>query len=200
MTPAHRTIAAVELVRAGLPRSPPQDDTPTVNAGRRRHVVNVDMKNREHNKVKRLIVVLVTASALALAGCETMRKEDSGALAGAAIGGAVGHNFGSGSGKVLATFAGAVLGALAGSNIGRRLDMYDEMQAQRALEYNRTGDSTTWVNPDTGKEVTFVPVETYQRESGQYCREYRTRVEVGNQSEEAYGTACRQPDGSWQIQ
>lgn len=150
--------------------------------------------------MKRLIVVVVTVSALALAGCQNMRKEDTGALAGAAIGGAVGHNFGSGSGKALATFAGAVLGAFAGSNIGRRLDVYDEMQAQRALEYNRTGDATSWVNPDSGKEVTFVPVETYQRDSGQYCREYRTQVEVGGRVEEAYGTACRQPDGSWQIQ
>jgi len=151
-------------------------------------------------KVKRLIVVIVTASALALAGCQGMRKEDQGALAGAAVGGAVGHNFGSGTGKVLATFAGAVLGAFAGSNIGRRLDMYDEMQAQRALEYNETGAPTSWINPDSGNQVTFVPTETYQRSSGQYCREYRTTVDIGNDVEKAYGTACRQPDGSWEIQ
>lgn len=149
--------------------------------------------------MKRFVIVLVSASALALAGCQGMRKEDAGALTGAAVGGAVGHNFGSGSGKVLATFAGAVLGAFAGSNIGRRLDVYDEMQAQRALEYNRTGDQTTWVNPDSGKQVVFVPTETYQRDSGQYCREYRTQVEVGGRVEEAYGTACRRPDGSWKI-
>jgi surface antigen len=74
------------------------------------------------------------------------------------------------------------------------------MQAQRALEYNATGSPSSWVNPDSGNEVTFVPTETYQRNSGQYCREYRTEVEVGNRIEEAYGTACRQPDGSWQIQ
>lgn len=143
---------------------------------------------------------MVVSCTLALAGCETMTREDQGALAGAAVGGAVGHNFGSGSGQVLATFAGAVLGAFAGSSIGRRLDMYDEMQAQHALEYNRTGDETSWVNPDSGKQVTFVPVETYQRDSGQYCREYRAEVQVGNRDENAYGTACRQPDGSWKIQ
>jgi len=150
--------------------------------------------------VKRVLVVVVTASALVLAGCETMTKQDAGVLTGAAVGGAVGHNFGSGRGKALATMAGAVLGAFAGSNIGRRLDIYDELQAQRALEYNETGAPTSWVNPDTGREVTIVPTETYQRSSGQYCREYRTQVEVGNQIEEAYGTACRQPDGSWEIQ
>ncbi|MEE8203551.1 MAG: hypothetical protein V3R74_07315, partial [Alphaproteobacteria bacterium] len=31
------------------------------------------------------------------------------------------------------------------------------------------------------------------------CREYQTTVNVGGQVEQAYGTACRQPDGSWQI-
>jgi len=148
----------------------------------------------------KLIATLATLAALlVLAGCQAMTKEEQGALAGAAVGGAVGHNFGSGSGKALATFGGAVLGALAGSSVGRRLDMYDEMQAQRALEYNRTGDATTWENPDSGKQVTFVPTETYQKDSGRYCREYRTQVEVGNDIEEAYGTACRQPDGSWEI-
>ncbi|MDZ7841933.1 MAG: RT0821/Lpp0805 family surface protein [Gammaproteobacteria bacterium] len=154
----------------------------------------------EHDELKKLIIVILTASILALSGCQGMRKEDTGALAGAAVGGAVGHNFGSGRGKALATFAGAVLGAFAGSNVGRRLDMYDEQQAQRALEYNETGSQTSWVNPDSGKQVTFVPTETYQRSSGQYCREYQTQVEVGGRVEEAYGTACRQPDGSWQIQ
>lgn len=150
--------------------------------------------------MKRLLLVAVTASALVLAGCETMTRENTGALTGAAVGGAVGHNFGSGRGKALATFGGAVLGALAGSNIGRRLDMYDEMQAQRALEYNETGYASSWQNPDSGKQVYFEPIETYQTSSGQYCREYRTQVEVGSGVEEAYGTACRQPDGSWKIQ
>jgi len=149
--------------------------------------------------VKRLLIVFTVSAGLVLTGCTSMPKEDQGALTGAVVGGAVGHNFGSGSGKALATFAGAVLGALAGSSIGRQLDGYDELQAQRALEYNQTGYSSSWVNPDSGREVTITPVETYQRDSGQYCREYRTEVEVGSGIQEAYGTACRQPDGSWKI-
>lgn len=148
----------------------------------------------------RMIVVILVSSALALGGCAGMRKEDQGALAGAAVGGAVGHNFGHGQGRVLATFAGALIGAFAGSSVGRQLDAYDEQQAQRALEYNQTGSASSWVNPDDGHQVTFVPTDTYQRDSGQYCREYRTQVEVGNDIEDAYGTACRQPDGSWEIQ
>ncbi|KLN60790.1 hypothetical protein WH96_09955 [Kiloniella spongiae] len=32
------------------------------------------------------------------------------------------------------------------------------------------------------------------------CREYQTKVLVGGKKENAYGTACLKPDGSWQIQ
>lgn len=32
-----------------------------------------------------------------------------------------------------------------------------------------------------------------------YCREFTKIVQVGGQAQSAYGTACYQPDGSWQI-
>ena len=32
-----------------------------------------------------------------------------------------------------------------------------------------------------------------------YCREYTRKVVIGHTVQNAYGTACRQPDGSWQI-
>ena len=35
--------------------------------------------------------------------------------------------------------------------------------------------------------------------SGRYCREYTTEAVVGGRTKQVYGTACRQPDGSWQL-
>jgi hypothetical protein len=35
--------------------------------------------------------------------------------------------------------------------------------------------------------------------SGDYCREYTRTVYIGNQRQEAYGTACLRPDGQWEI-
>ena len=32
-----------------------------------------------------------------------------------------------------------------------------------------------------------------------YCREYTRTVYIGNRAQDAYGTACLQPDGSWMI-
>ncbi|MFC7049644.1 hypothetical protein [Emcibacter nanhaiensis] len=34
---------------------------------------------------------------------------------------------------------------------------------------------------------------------GRYCREFQQTVTIGGKSETAYGTACRQPDGQWEI-
>ncbi|MCB1530608.1 MAG: hypothetical protein H6853_05580 [Rhodospirillales bacterium] len=33
----------------------------------------------------------------------------------------------------------------------------------------------------------------------EYCREYVRTITIGNRTEEGYGTACLQPDGSWEI-
>lgn len=33
----------------------------------------------------------------------------------------------------------------------------------------------------------------------EYCREYTRTVYIGGRTQEAYGTACYQPDGSWMI-
>ena len=35
--------------------------------------------------------------------------------------------------------------------------------------------------------------------NGQQCREYQRTVTIDGKTETAYGTACRQPDGSWKI-
>lgn len=151
--------------------------------------------------MKRIIAVL-TASAFAvgIAGCaQNPSQETVGGLTGAVIGGVVGHQIGEGRGKDLATIAGAVIGAAVGSNIGRHLDAQDELRAQQALETNRIGQVSAWTNPDTGAQIALTPTRTYENPYGQYCREYQTEVIVGGQVEKAYGTACRQPDGSWQI-
>jgi len=128
-----------------------------------------------------------------------MNKEGVGAVTGAVVGGVIGGKIGEGRGKTAATVAGALIGGMIGASVGRSLDEQDEMKARHALEYNRTGQPSSWVNPDSGAEVTVVPTRTYQSTAGRYCREYQTEVLVGGKREQAYGTACRQPDGSWQV-
>ena len=94
-------------------------------------------------------------------------------------------------------------GASIGSSIGRKLDradrQYMEITTQQALETNKSGYQSAWVNPDSGNGGTVTPKPAHKNAGDQYCREFTQTVTVAGQTEEAYGTACRQPDGSWRI-
>lgn len=149
--------------------------------------------------------ILVVAAGLALAGCAQDRgtNETIGGVGGAVLGGLLGSQFGSGSGRLIATGAGAVLGGLAGSSIGRTMDEVSRQKMNRTtqatLEHVADDQTSTWSNPNNNAQGSVTPVETYQRNDGQYCREFQQTVTIGGKTEEAYGTACRQPDGSWKI-
>ncbi len=71
--------------------------------------------------------------------------------------------------------------------------------SQKALERNRSGQSSGWSNPDSGHRGTVTPTRTYQTAAGRPCREYQQTVTIDGKTERAYGRACRQPDGSWKI-
>ena len=151
--------------------------------------------------MKKLLILPLVAT---LVGCQSMgQRETVGTLGGAALGGLVGAQFGGGSGRAIATAVGIMGGALIGRGIGQQLDRVDQMNVQRtwtsAMENSRNGDVVRWKNPNTGNRGYPVPQYTYQTPSGRYCREYQTVITVGNKQQQAYGTACRQPDGSWEV-
>ncbi|MDA8140885.1 MAG: RT0821/Lpp0805 family surface protein [Desulfobacteraceae bacterium] len=122
-----------------------------------------------------------------------------GTIIGGAVGGAIGSTMGRGPGRITGVIVGTLLGALVGHSIGKSLDEADELRAAYALEKNKTGQTSTWVNPDSGAKISVEPTRTFQESSGQYCREYKTTVLVEGKQQEATGTACRQPDGQWKI-
>lgn len=154
---------------------------------------------------KMAIVGGIVAVALALAGCEANQmgqKQTIGTLGGAALGGLLGSQIGGGSGKLVATGLGVFLGGLAGSEIGKSLDRADRLEANQAYSKAQAapiGETITWSNPQSGNTGTYTPVREGTSSSGRYCREFQQTVTIGGKTQQAYGTACRQPDGSWQI-
>ncbi len=70
---------------------------------------------------------------------------------------------------------------------------------QYALENNPTNQAADWVNPDTDRAGAVVPVRTFSDAQGRPCREFITTISIGGEQQQGYGTACRQPDGTWQI-
>ncbi len=148
-------------------------------------------------------VALVTLVVVVLTGCTTIEanpKTTIGAVGGGTLGGLIAAAAG---GNPAAIAASVIGGILVGGLVGNLLDERDKKMAaeaqQKALETAPSGKSVAWRNPDNGHSGTVTPERTYQKANGQYCREFQTDVTVGGKSEKAYGTACRQPDGSWKI-
>lgn len=154
--------------------------------------------------MRKAMFVLAAVGTLVLQACTGDRgpKEIGGAVIGGAAGGLLGSQIGHGTGQVVATAAGVFLGAWLGSEVGRYMDDQDrasaERSAQAALEQNPDGRSSTWKNPNSGHSGSTTPTRTYDTSEGP-CREYTTSVVIDGKTQKAYGTACRQPDGTWRI-
>ena len=138
---------------------------------------------------------------LILPGCATYQgdQERAGMVIGGVLGGLLGSEVGGGHGRTAAIIAGTLAGAAIGGAIGHSMDQTDRMHTAQTLETVRTGVPSRWHNPDTGNDYTVVPTRTYETSSGP-CREYTIDAMIGGRPEKVYGTACRQADGSWQIQ
>lgn len=155
--------------------------------------------SRSLRQLTAVILVLVVGAT----GCETIQenpKTSIGAFGGAAFGGLIAAAAGGGG----AAIAGAVIGgALLGGLAGNMLDQRDKRMAaeaqQRALESAPTGTPVAWNNPDSGHSGSITPTKTYQS-GGTYCREFQSDVIIDGKPDKAWGTACRQPDGSWKVQ
>lgn len=162
-------------------------------------------------------IIAVVASLTVLAACTQtsgrpnsgvmqgggVNKSDVGTVVGGVVGGVLGSNIGGGKGQTAATIGGALLGAALGNSLGQSLDRADmtyyNQTSQGALESGQPGQAFPWTNPQSGNSGVVTPGTYYQADNGQYCREFSQNITVGGQTERAYGTACRQPDGTWKI-
>jgi surface antigen len=70
-------------------------------------------------------------------------------------------------------------------------------QAQAEAATAPVGDTIYW-NQSGASGAVSVLRDGYSA-SGRYCREFQQEVTIGGGTERAYGTACQQADGSWQV-
>jgi len=148
--------------------------------------------------------LMVLFSLLLLLGCApgSQQGQGVGTIAGAIVGGVIGHQFGSGTGKAVATAVGAVAGGLIGSELGRTYDRLNKEEqnvhtstVSNTIQTSKIGEGNQWYNPQSGHSGRVIITE----QEG-YCREYQQTIIIGGKEHHSYGTACRQPDGSWKIQ
>ena len=157
-------------------------------------------------KMQSRIVIALLISTL-VAGCASgsySERQAVGGITGAALGGLLGAQFGGkrGNDRLITTGVGVFIGSLIGSEIGRSMDEVDRMKTNEAINRAQTaplGEKITWNNPQKNHSGSVTPVRDGHSESGSYCREFHQTVSIGGRNEQAYGVACRQPDGSWRI-
>lgn len=149
---------------------------------------------------------LVLPVCLSIAACSGnpggVNKADQGLVLGGIAGGLIGNSVGKGNGgKLATTVAGALVGGIIGSEIGRGLDERDRQLAQEAeydaLERGPSGVARQWRNPDNGRYGDVVPSKPYKR-GAEDCRDYTHTIYIDGQPQRMRGTACRNPDGTWQ--
>ena len=90
-------------------------------------------------------------------------------------------------------------GGLANGAIGTDLDSSAQKAAReaeyQALEFGRTGVPVPWKSGSNRGEV--IPGARYQI-NAYSCRDFTQTILSGAERPSARGTACRQPNGSWQ--
>ena len=150
-------------------------------------------------------VLALLGGSLLLAACQTDNwggGETVGTYGGAAAGGLIGSQIGRGSGNAAATLTGVLLGGFLGNHMGASIDDADRSRANTAEQrayYVPLGQQVTWNNPQNGNSGVIVPTSDGYATNGTYCREFQQMITVDGQQQQAYGKACRQPDGSWKV-
>ncbi len=143
----------------------------------------------------RLGVAGVLAGVLAFSyGCAT--KEQTGSVVGAGLGATAGGYL---TDSPLGSAAGAALGAYIGSEVGAEMDRRDAERAAYALQRVPAGQPYSWHNPQTDAYYELTPQDSYYGPRGAPCRRFEVEARVHGEIDETYGTACMQPDGTWDM-
>jgi len=156
---------------------------------------------------KKKLITWFVMTVIFTSGCASgsySERQTVGAMTGAALGGLLGSQFGGrrGNDKLATTAAGVFVGTLIGSEIGRSMDKVDQIKANEANTRAHTapiGEEITWNNPQNNHSGSVTPTRDGYSASGSYCREFYQSVNIAGKTENAYGVACRQPDGTWRI-
>lgn len=146
------------------------------------------------------LVTALAAAILVLSGCANQygSQEQVGMIIGGALGGVLGSEVGGGRGRTAAIIVGTLAGAAIGGAVGRSMDETDRLKTALALENVRTGVTSTWRNPDTATQYAVTPTRTVETASGP-CRDFTVDAIIGGERDTVFGTACREPDGTWTI-
>ncbi len=131
------------------------------------------------NSLQAKSVPLALVCCLALAGCQTLNKQQTGTGIGAAIGATVGALAGGDSkgGRIAGVLIGGLVGGFVGNQIGAYLDQQDKEELARSTESTLiSGEESSWKNPETGVEGSVKVVAEEKNKSSQNIVVLKDRI------------------------
>jgi len=143
--------------------------------------------------MKHLVIAAVLTCFLAAGyGCANKAQQGAtvGGLAGATIGALTFKD------KLLGAAVGAGVGVLMGYIVGNEWDKHDEAKLQKTLETNKSGQASSWKNPDTGASYTATPSRPYMAENKVYRDVVIRDAKDGH---EVMAKAWRDDQGVWHL-
>jgi surface antigen len=97
-----------------------------------------------------------------------------------------------------------LVASLASSDLARMLDPADRQKikdvTQQTLETSVSGQVVGWHNPFSRNGGTIVAARAFNNAAGEWCRGIEQSITVVRETRHGTGTACRRPDGRWEIQ
>lgn len=146
--------------------------------------------------IKNIALLLVVAILFTSCATTETSKGQTGAVGGAAAGALLGQIIGR---DTEATLLGAAIGGVLGYIVGNEMDKYDRRQLNAAYENTPSNQTTTWVNPDSGKRYSVTPQPAYH-EHNRVCRKAEIDAVIDGKKQKTLATACRNEQGQWVLQ
>ena len=149
--------------------------------------------------MKKIISVILICFIPFLYSSCTTTKAQQGSVLGTLAGAAVGAQLGKSGDRRKNAIIGAGIGLVIGYIIGNEMDKYDRQKLNETFEYQPSHKKVEWVNPDTGKKFEVTPEPAYKGNDGRICRDAYIQAVVKGEYKQIKTTACRNPDGTWEI-
>lgn len=130
---------------------------------------------------------------------ELFEEDAAGGLVGTAAAGFQGSQFGPPKDTLATTAIGILVGAAVGRGAGSAISRSEEVCFSQSFEHVADRETIAWMDPVEGVHYAVTPTRTVKGADGRYCREYTARATVNGQAAGIFGTACRQPDGRWEL-
>ncbi|WP_457577642.1 glycine zipper domain-containing protein [Desulfomarina sp.] len=150
--------------------------------------------------MNKITLILLSFLVISLSSCgDQFSQGQNGAVMGAAAGAIIGQAIGR---DKEATLIGAAVGTMLGYIMGNEMDKFDRQELNQAYEFGKSGQTTTWTNPDSGNnyKITPQPVYTIATKPDRLCRMAEIVATIDGKTEKTYTTACRNAAGQWELQ